>query len=169
LSQLPAEPGRIDGRTIAVLAADMTDAAGILALASAATASRARVQVVAPHLGAVLGEDGTPVPAVRAFLTSESVEFDAVVIAGGAGAAALALEPAAAMFVQEAYRHHKTIGAWGDAVATLGAFSIPADASGVVTADAAGPGFVTELLEQVGWHRHWDRAPLSILAMAPTS
>jgi catalase len=67
------------------------------------------------------------------------------------------------MFVQEAYRHHKTIGAWGEGVDVLTGFGIPLDAPGVVTADAVDAGFSSSLLEAAGWHRHWERPSLVVL------
>jgi catalase len=163
LSQVPVAPDPVDGRLVAVLAADGLDAGGVLALAAAATGARARAQVVAPHLGVLQGADGTPVPAPKAFLTAQSVEFDVVVVAGGAGAELLAPDPLVAMFVQEAYRHHKTIGAWGEGVDVLTGFGIPLDAPGVVTADAVDAGFSSSLLEAAGWHRHWERPSLVVL------
>lgn len=166
LSQVPAEPGEIDGRVFAVLAADGVDGEGVAALAEAVGAARARASIVAPHLGLLTSEQGTPVPAAKAFLTAQSVEFDVIVVAGGAGAATLAADPAAAMFVQEAYRHHKTIGAWGEGVAALEVFGIPADAPGVVVADAGDTSFATTLCAMAGWHRHWERASLVAPAAA---
>jgi catalase len=167
LSQIPAAPGPIDGRLFAILAADGVDAEGLQALAAAVRSARARAQVVAPHLGVLAGESGVPVPAVRAFLTSQSVEFDAVVVAGGRGAELLAADPFVALFVQEAYRHHKTIGAWGRGVDAISGFGIPIEAAGVVTGDAVDRRFTDPLLEWTGWHRHWER-PALILAPVVT-
>jgi catalase len=114
--------------------------------------------VVAPHLGLLTSEQGTPVPAAKALLTTQSVEYDAVVVAGGEGAATMMTEPLAAMFMQEAYRHLKPVAAWGDGVEALAAFGIPTDAPGVVTASTADAAFAAALFESLGWHRHWSRA-----------
>jgi catalase len=163
LSQLPAEPCPVHGRLVAVLAADGADAVGVKALGAACTAAGARAVVVAPRLGVILGDDGVTVPAAKAFLTAQSVEFDVVVVAGGSGAEALAIEPFAAVFVQEAYRHHKTIAGWGRGVDTLRAFNVPLDAPGVATAEAADTAFGTNVLQLAGWHRHWERPALVAL------
>ena len=57
-------------------------------------------------------------------------------------------DEAVATFVQEAFRHHKTIGiADPDTLATLG---IAADGPGVATTPAA-------FFEALARHRHWDR------------
>ena len=56
-----------------------------------------------------------------------------------------------ALFVQEAYRHHKTVGAIeAEALDPLG---IPAGADGV---EEDPPTFMVAM----GWHRHWDRPGL---------
>ena len=57
----------------------------------------------------------------------------------------------------EAYRHYKTIAAWGAGIEVLDAAGIPVDAPGVVTSKGASRAFAKELIEAVGWHRHWDR------------
>jgi threonine dehydrogenase-like Zn-dependent dehydrogenase len=163
------EPGDILGRSAsgpaaalgcllgaAILAADGVDADGVMALAAACTAARARAVVVAPHLGALMGDSGVPVPAAKAFLTAQSVEFDTVVMAGGTSAQMLAAEPFVTVFVQEAYRHHKTIAGWGEGVDAL-ATMVPLDAAGVTTATTADGAFAAGLIEQLGWHRHWSR------------
>jgi len=163
LSQVAGEPGPVDGRLIAVLAADGVDAAGVAIVAAGATAAGARVQVVGTHLGLLQGESGAPLPAPKAFLTAQSVEFDAVVIAGGVGAEELVAEPYAAMFVHEAFRHHKTVAAWGQGRDTLASFGIGDgdDAAGVVLGgDDVDADLVTRLLDAVGRHRHWDRPAL---------
>jgi catalase len=151
---------------VAVLAGDGVDGAGIAALAAGVAAARARTQVVAPHGGVLDGADGTPVPVTKAFITSESVEVDVVVVAGGASAASLAADPAVAMYVQEAYRHHKPIAAWGEGVEVLERAGIPVDGVGVVTADAVDAAFLEELIASAGRHRHWDRPSLLSAAVA---
>jgi catalase len=158
LSQLAEAPMPIDGRIIAVLAADGVDGEGLARLMAAATAAGARVAVVGPHLGLLTSEQGTPVPAPKALLTAQSVEFDAVVVAGGSGATTVMTEPLAAVFVQEAYRHLKTVGGWGDGVEALAAFGIPHDAPGVFTAPQGDDRFHSSVLGALGGHRHWDRS-----------
>jgi catalase len=157
LSQLRPGPDPTDGRLIAVLAADGVDGQGVADVIAAATAAGARAAVVAPHLGLLTSEQGTPVPAAKAFLTAHSVEFDAVVVAGGSGASSLREEPFAAVFVQEAFRHHKTIGAWGEGAGVLTGFGIPADSPGVVSTDAGTEAFSEQFLAALAHHRHWER------------
>ena len=91
------------------------------------------------------------------------MEYDALVVAGGTSAGALAADPYAAINLGEAFRHHKTIAAWGEGRDVLEQCSITAGAAGVVVGDAADSAFVDELVEAMGWHRHWNRVPVIVL------
>jgi len=132
-------PGPVDGRKIAVLVGDATSTRTVNAWRKAADPLGVEVVAVGPHLGKLAG--GVPVD--RTVHITDPVEYDGVV---------LAAEPdeAMAVFVQEAYRHHKTVGlldaGWHE---TTG---VPAGADGV----SADP---TEFLEELALHRHWDRGP----------
>ncbi len=66
------------------------------------------------------------------------------------------------MFLQEAYRHHKTIGAWGTGIDTLQAFGIVPGDPGILSASTADDAFTAAFLEAMGWHRHWERAALTV-------
>jgi catalase len=166
LSQVPVEPGLLDGRVVAILAGEGVDGTGVATLGAAVVAARARSQLIAPHAGVLTSAEGSPVPVTKALLTSQSVEVDVVVIAGGDAAAGLAADPAVAVYVQEAYRHHKTIAAWGEGVDALTRFGIPLDADGVVTGDLVDDAFLAEFSEAAAWHRHWGRSSLFAAAAA---
>jgi catalase len=158
LSQVPSAPGPVAGRVVGILVAPGTDAAGVDTLRQAVVAAGATAYVIGPHAGSVAADGADPVPVDRSAMTTRSVEYDALVVAGGdAAAPALAADPFAAMNLQEAFRHHKTVGAWGAGRAVLEQAGVPADGAGVVTADEAGTAFTNALIEAVGWHRHWDR------------
>ena len=158
LSQIKAASTPVDGRVVAVLASDGVDAAGIATFAAAASAVNVRVAVVAPHLGLLTSQQGTPVPAAKALLTAQSVEFDAVVLAGGAGVETMRTDPLVAMFVQEAYRHLKTIAAWGEGVDALAGFGISVEAPGVLTSQTGDTAFAESVCDSLRWHRQWERA-----------
>jgi len=160
LSQVATEPGPIAGRVVGVLVGDDVDGAGVKALRQALDAEGASVYVIAPTGGSVRG-GRWPVPVDRTVLTTQSVEYDALVVAGGASAAALAVDPWTAVNLGEAFRHHKVVAAWGEGQTVLEACGITSDPAGVVVGDAADAGFVGRLIESVGWHRHWDRLPVA--------
>ncbi len=129
------------------------------ALDKSLDANSAILHVVAPHGGTISakpqGKSGLTVH--KSLLTAQSVEFDAVVVADGPAAEQFASDPFVGILLQEAYRHHKPIAAWGRGRDVLDAFGIPLDANGVVVADRADNGFSGDLVESMGWHRHWDR------------
>jgi catalase len=153
LSMALTAPGPITGRVVGVLAGPGVDVAGLEALEAALAAEGALLHVIAPRAGVVEGA----VVADRTVYNAKSVEFDAVIVAGGASAPVLAADPTTGVFLQEAYRHHKTVAAWGEGVDVLATFSVPTDARGVVTSAEGGRDFAVEVAATMGWHRHWDR------------
>ena len=161
LTQIAPKAGPITGRLVAVLVADGVDVGGVDAITAALVAGGAQVKVVAPHKGAITGsKKGDTVAADKTFHDTQSVEFDAVVVAGGKSTDFLLAAHHANLFVQEAFRHHKPIAAWGRGSELLTAVGIPEGAAGVVVGTKPGAGFVKSFVSAIGWHRHWDRLPL---------
>jgi len=152
LSMIPLEPGPIAGRVVGILAADGADGLGIIALAKGLDGADALGHVVAPHGGQL--DNGATVD--RTFHSSESVELDAVIVAGGSGVT-LAADPQVLRFVQEAYRHSKVVGAWGDGTEVLAAAGISPESPGVIGSDKANKAFTGDVIEAVGWHRFFER------------
>jgi catalase len=60
------------------------------------------------------------------------------------------------LLLEEAFRHAKAIGAWGDGVQALEEAGVGSDAPGVITADSPAELFA-ELHEVLGAHRVWER------------
>jgi catalase len=153
LSQLPDEPTPIAGRRIGVIADAKADLAGLEKLRSAAEAQGAKVLVIAA-VGGELRRGARKEIVERTFATTRSVEFDAVVVAGG-------MKPLGdlrvATLLQETYRHCKPIAAWGSGVDLLASAGIPADAPGVLIGNSVIKGFTGELMTTLGLHRVWDR------------
>ena len=79
-------------------------------------------------------------------------------VAGGKSAESLAKDPYVAETLGEAFRHHKTIGAWGQGTTVLDLLSMTGS-PGVVSSPKADSSFATDLIEAIGLHRHWDRLP----------
>ena len=102
----------------------------------------------------------------RTFATARSVEFDAVVVADGAPKDG---DIRAVVLLQEAFRHLKAFGAWGDGVEVLAAAGIDTDAPGVLTGKKASAKLAAGLIAALGLHRAWDRTPLVAASMVPPS
>jgi catalase len=93
----------------------------------------------------------------RTALATRSIEFDAVIVASGTGAAP---DLKRTLLLQEAYHHCKPIGAWGDAKEVLASAGIPLDGPGVIVEEKLGKPFTDTLRKQLGLHRVWERADL---------
>ena len=100
----------------------------------------------------------------RTFLTTRSIEFDALVVADGAGSIR---DVKVDVLLQEAYRHCKAIAAWGDGAELLGAAGLDPDAPGMVVSDSATAAHRKELIAAMRLHRAWDRAEI-IMASQPS-
>jgi catalase len=163
VSQLRPEPFPVAGRIVGVVAGPDADLAGIAALRRALDAEGVLLRVIAPH-GGTLERDGAAEVVERTFATARSIEFDAVVVADGAPQDG---DFRGLVLLQEAFRHLKGIGAWGDGAAVLADAGIEPDYPGVLVkrrnVDKLGSGLVTLL----GRHRVWDRAPLIAASLTP--
>jgi catalase len=156
LSLLPPAPGPIASRIIGVLVAEGVDNVGLSKLRKAIEKEGASMVVIAPRGGSLRGISGT-VEVTKSVLTTQSVEYDALVIAGGGGAQSVGADPYTAVNVGEAFRHHKTVAGWGEGCSVLEAFGMSEDMAGVITSPKITPTFTSALIEAIGWHRHWDR------------
>jgi catalase len=156
LAMVTEESFPVDGRVVHILANDGADLAGIDALKDALVAVGAAPHVIATHKGAIAGTgDGQgEITVDRSFHTVSSAEADAVVVAAGAR---LADDPIARTYLGAAYRHHKTLGAWGDGAELLERAGAGLGEPGIVTAEVSTQGFADELVAALSKHRHWER------------
>jgi catalase len=155
---LPDAPGPVGGRTVGVLVGPGVDGRGAESLRTALEAAGLSMYVIAPKGGKVEAKRGT-LDVDRTVLTTDSVEYDALVVAGGDSAAELTADPWTAVNLGEAFRHHKTIGAWGEGSGVLDTLGLTGP--GIVTAASASKTFAKDLITAIGWHRHWDRVPVA--------
>ncbi|MCB7135538.1 catalase [Cellulosimicrobium marinum] len=155
LSQLPTEPGRIDGRVVGVLVHDGADLGVVGTLRAALDEEGVVVRVVAAHGGEVASGRTTEV-VDRTILTTRSIEYDAVVVADGTTGTPIGTDPRTAVLLQEAFRHGKAIAAVGDGADVLAAAGVDTSAPDVtVTGDATT--LPATLRTALGLHRSWDR------------
>jgi catalase len=157
LSQVVVRPGPIAGRVVGVIATDGADLAGVAKLREALAKQGALLRVIAPHGGFIKKGPRSSEIVERTFLTTRSIEFDAVVVAGGTGEL---YDHRVVTLLQEAYRHCKVIGTWGDGVEVLRAAMIDTSAPGVLVHDSASAAARKELINAMGLHRAWARIPV---------
>jgi catalase len=152
-----ANPKSIVGRQVAVLAADGVDASGLQAIKAELVKGGATVRIVSTRLGDLQASGGGMVKVDDMFLTTPSVVFDAVLVAGGAAsAAALKGSGDAVLFVREAFKHAKAIAALGEGIEVLATAGIANAGPGVATGDAGGP-LAGRFIADIAAHRHWSR------------
>jgi catalase len=154
-------------RKIAFLLADGFDGPSTEEMKAALEAQGGIVHMIAPRQGLIVPEKGQEITASRSFLTDASVFYDAVYVAGGTNAVAtLEGEPDAIHFLNEAWKHCKSIAAHTDAAQLLQATyfyrKIEQD-NGILigsTEDIA-EGFIMAIAQ----HRFWEREkPLKVPA-----
>jgi catalase len=160
----------ITTRKIAFLVADGFDDADVLEMKKALLTAGAKVMTVAPHLGILTGAEGEIINADCSFLTGASVLFDGVCVPDGEQSiAALTAEKEALVFLDEAYKHCKTIGANGAGLELIRSAGIlnSADAadnsedSGVIVGAGDVPGAIApQFIDSLAQHRHWQREQL---------
>jgi catalase len=96
------------------------DENAVLEMRDALEKEGAMVDIIAPKLGVVMGENDTQIGVNQSFLTAASVFYDAVYVPGGTNSVAtLASEPDAIHFLNEAFKHCKAIAADSDAMQVL--------------------------------------------------
>jgi catalase len=137
LSQTRPQDPILAGRMVALIVDEDTKARTVNAYRAAADPLGVEVIVIGPHFGKLA--NGLPID--RSTHISDPVEYDGVVLA-------TAPDESAAMFVQEMFRHHKTVG-FADGLAA-DAVGLPVNAAGVTTTPE-------EFFAALGEHRHWNR------------
>jgi catalase len=166
LSQVNLGADSIQGRKIAVLAADGVDSAAVAAVGGALTDAGAVCEVLAAKDGFVQAANGGRVEVTRAMPTVASVLYDAVLVPGGERSVeTLAGDGDAVHFVAEAFVHCKAIGALDAGIDLLERAGITgiSTAEGTVSEDGlvtgTGPDaeFSRALIDAIKAHRHWTR------------
>ncbi len=155
----------IKTRKIAILAADGVDANSLTQMNEALSAGGAETKLVSSRQGYIQTASGEKVKVDESWLTTASVEYDAVLIPDGSGSInQLKEEPDAIHFINEAYKHCKPIAAPGMAkellfVTDAGKKIKSQDASvednmnvGIVLASDPG-----KFVKAIAQHRFWER------------
>jgi catalase len=165
LSQIIDEPGPIDGRKVGVIADEGADLVGIAKLRRALAKLGAEVLVIAP-IGGTLTNGAEELVVDRTLLSTRSIEFDALVVAGETD---LTQDIKLVILLQEAYRHCKALGAWGNGSAVLEGAGITLSRDGIVTGKVVGKAFTDQLVAAIGLHRAWARAEAIMASDVPSA
>ena len=171
MEQGPADS--IQGRRVAILAADGFNHAEMMAVQRALEQAGAQSEIVSKVLGSLQSDNGEAIEVDKNFVTTASIMYDAIFVPGGdESVAQLKKQGDALHFVNEAFKHGKPVGALSEGIEVLMASDIEGvifagpqteehlvSNKGVVTSrDGIGaPAFVQSFIEAVAAHRHWDR------------
>ncbi|CAN5565416.1 catalase HPII [soil metagenome] len=167
LSMAHYAPGPIATRKVAVLVAEGFDRAGVTTLTRRLAADGATAELVGTRLGSLAAGDGQTVEPKHSILTTSSVLFDAVYVAGGEQAAMWAAESDAIDFVRDAFKHAKAIAATGEGVELLEAAHIPTGApnasdpadEATIVAPKMSRAVAERFAKAMRIHRLWTREP----------
>ncbi len=160
--------GTIKTRKVAILAADGVDENALSTFRNMLLEEGAFVEIIAPRLGTITGNNDGVIDVDRSLLTTASVLYDAVYAPGGINSVAtLEADADAVHFLNEAFKHCKPIAADAGAIQLLEAtyFSrkLPEtnDAEtvmreGIVIGSNAVQ-LATQFVEAIKMHRFWER------------
>jgi catalase len=172
LSQENHKKNAIKGRKVAILAAEGADYSHLSEIKKMLKEEGASVKIIAKHLGTLVANEGKKIVVDMNYPTTSSVMFDAILVPGGSDSvSALKDQGDALHFINEAYRHCKTIGALGEGIQLLQASAIKAVTFtnpegnttkvelGVVTGGKTAElkSFFKDFREALAQHRHWER------------
>ena len=176
------QPRSTSTRKVAVLAADGVDVATLRPVLDRLVDGGAICEVLAPHGGELATGDGGGLLVDRSLVTTSSVLYDAVLVAGGDASVGALLDTGDAVhFPAEAYKHVKPVAALGAGVRLLERAALPgarlatADEGvvadrGVVTLASGAPsgtdldGFAAAFEDAIRAHRHFGREVGSVPA-----
>ncbi len=149
----------IKTRKIAFLIGNGVDDNSVAKMKAALEKEGVTVKLIASKLGAVKTAKGEHLTVGGSFLTDASVCFDAVFIPAGKHVNALAQEPDAIHFINEAFRHCKAIAADGEAVNLLQYTYVNFNGQDMPTKDE---GILLnkqprDFVNAIAQHRFWER------------
>lgn len=158
LSQIGQE-WPVDGRIIALLVNDKSDL-DVVAAAREKILGAAMVPLVLAEHGGTIGDGENSVEVQRTYLTSRSIEFDAILLSSNIiHNGETTLDPRVDTLLKEMFRHSKAIGGWGKSASTLRAAGIDESALGIVVTEDW-EDVVTTVTGLLRTHRVWERFQL---------
>ncbi|MES2775487.1 MAG: catalase [Bacteroidota bacterium] len=155
LSMTNTRKDSIATRQIAVLTANGFDDNSLGKMKKALEAAGASLKIIALKPGTINSSAGKGIKVDHCFFNTASVLFDAVYIPGGKSAIeALASEPNAIHFINEAYRHCKAIAVDGEGAELLkSTYIVNTDSDPGVLVNKVPADFI----KAIAAHRFWDQ------------
>ena len=159
-------------RKVAILAENGFDHAEVTAVMDALRGAKACFEIISKELGTIHSADNKVLTVDKSYLTTASVNYDAVYIAGGQDSASAMMKQQDTLhFICEAYQHFKPIGAASEGADVLAASQLKgvritaandsrvmAEAGVVIVRNTSNPAkFCGEFLNAIAQHRHWQR------------
>jgi len=163
---LTARPGDggIRTRKVAIMIAAGTDGPSAWTIANALQAEGAVVRFVAPRIGPIATSDGGQIDADASLENQPAVLFDGLVVPDGAEAiSTLVADGRAREFIQDQYRHCKTILALGNAATLLTRSGIevnPNRDAGLLISGGGTEEAAQKFIHALAKHRHFERETL---------
>jgi len=150
-------------RKVAILTADGADEMSIVEMKRALENAGAVAHIIGPRLGFIQTNKKAKISIDQSLLTSSSVLYDAVYVAGGDEAASLLKnEPDAVHFLNEAFKHCKAIAAHPTAMPVIAATYFASattdkerDEGVIIHSDIKK--LATGFIKAIANHRFWDR------------
>jgi len=153
-------PKSAQTRKVAILTADGVTTSDVTELQTTLTAAGVHSFIIAPHEGTITSSTGWKLAVDFSILTSASVQYDAVYIPDGkAAVATLKTNGAALHFIEETYKHYKTIAATGTGQDLItSAVGVPRVLTqpGIVTGKTAAS-ISNNIVAAIRTDRHWTR------------
>lgn len=160
-------------RKVAILAEDGFNYQEVTQMIQALRMEGVKAEIISKKLGMITSDDGLQLEVDKNYVTTGSIMYDAVYVAGGLQSInTLRTHGDAIHFINEAFKHCKTIGATNEGVDLLNASQI----MGVTTAMPESQGqlvnelgvltvrnvsnmtdFSSSFIQAVAQHRHWGR------------
>ncbi len=138
-----------------------TDGASAWVIANTLQAQGAVVRFVGPRIGPLATSDGDQIDADASLENQPAVLFDGVVLPDGAEAITmLSADGRAREFLQDQYRHCKTILVLGGAAQLLSRSGIDVGAGqdpGLIVADGDAEEATQQFIQALAKHRHFER------------
>ena len=143
-----------ESRKVAVIVGTQFNDAVVIPVLNQLVQAGITPEIISEKLGAVRGKNGTLLKVDHTFLTTDSVVYDAIYIAGGYSESKQ-FSKGMAHFIYEAFNHYKPLGATNEGKLWLEMDAI-GESPGIVMSDQP-DWFAPEFIKAIATHRHWDR------------